>query len=63
MDFRKTPFDFKAAIPMAEAAEQMAVERLGGEPLAGSGFEDQTPEPDFQFDWAPPINQPEGGLR
>jgi len=23
----------------------------GGEPLEGSGFEAESPEPDFQFDW------------
>jgi hypothetical protein len=59
MDFRKTPFDLNPAIPTAEAA----VERLGGEPLAGSGFEDETPETGFQFDWTVPINLPEGGLQ
>jgi hypothetical protein len=63
MDFRKTPFDFNAAIPMVEAAARIAVERLGGEPLDGSGFEEEKSEPDFQFDWALPINQAEGGLR
>jgi hypothetical protein len=62
MDFRKTPFDFNAAIPMVEAAARIAVERLGGELLAGSGFEDEKPDPDFQFAWALPINQPEGGF-
>jgi hypothetical protein len=63
MDFCRTFFDFNASIPMVEAATRIAVERLGGEPLAGSGFEQESPESDFQFDWALPINQPEGGLR
>jgi hypothetical protein len=63
MDFRKTPFDSNAAIPMVEAAARIAVERLGGEPLAGSGFEDETPETGFLFDWGLPIEQSEGGLR
>ena len=46
-----------------DAAMRTAVERLGGEPLEGSGFEHETSEPDFQFDWTRPIDEPEGGLR
>jgi hypothetical protein len=57
----KTEFD--SNVPSVEAAIAAAVEHLGGEPLAGSGFEHETPEPDFQFEWALPIDQPEGGLR
>ena len=36
---------------------------LGGEPLEGSGFEAQTPEQDFQFDWSPLTDRSEGGVR
>jgi hypothetical protein len=32
---------------MSEQAKQ-ALSDLGGEPLAGSGFEDETPEPEFR---------------
>ena len=63
MEFRKKPFDLNASIPMVDAVTRIAVERVGGEPLAGSGFEEETPEPDFQFNWALRINVPEGGLR
>ncbi len=31
----------------AEAGSATSVEELGGEALAGSGFENETPEPDF----------------
>lgn len=40
-----------------------AVNLLGGEPLEGSGFEAQTPEPGFQFDWSRPIDRSEGGVQ
>ena len=26
---------------------EMAIEEIGGEPLEGSGFEDETPDPEF----------------
>jgi hypothetical protein len=59
MDFRKTMFDLKAA----EAAARAGIDHLGGEPLAGSGFEDETPETGFLFDWALPIDPHQGGLQ
>ena len=35
---------------------------LGGEPLDGSGFEREAPEPEFEFNWTL-IDQTRGGLR
>jgi hypothetical protein len=32
-----------------------ALDDLGGEPLAGSGFEDETPDPDFTDTAAAPV--------
>jgi hypothetical protein len=34
---------------------------LGGEPLEGSGFEAQEPEPGFQFDWPTATAHSKGG--
>jgi hypothetical protein len=34
--------------PVDSIANPNATEDLGGEPLEGSGFEDETPEPDFE---------------
>jgi hypothetical protein len=36
-------------IPMSEQAKQ-ALAEIGGEPLSGSGFEDEAPEPEFRGD-------------
>jgi hypothetical protein len=63
MNYRKNPFSTNAAGRKLDPATRTAVERLGGEPLEGSGFEDETPEPDFQLDWTGPIDRTEGGLR
>ena len=40
-----------------------ALDALGGEALEGSGFENEPPEPGFQFDWTQLKEEPEGGLR
>jgi len=37
------------------------VSLLGGEPLEGSGFETQDPEPGFQFDWPGSTVRSKGG--
>jgi hypothetical protein len=40
-----------------------AVDLFGGDPLEGSGFEAQTTEPGFQFNWSPLTDRSEGGVR
>ncbi len=63
MDNRKDSFDSNVAGRTLDLAKRSAVERLGGELLEGSDFEDETPEPEFQSDWTRPKDGPEGGLR
>ena len=46
----------------APDALQKALRHLGGEALEGSGFEHETPDPQFQFDWTR-LDQTPGGLR
>jgi hypothetical protein len=46
----------------ADAVQQAVLRNLGGEPLEGSGFEHETPDPQFQFDWTR-LDQIPGGLR
>ena len=53
--------DFPSKISAAEDHDEIAL--LGGEPLEGSGFEAQDPEPNFQFDLAKPLVQSQGGWR
>ena len=53
MDRPNAPLDFHRA----------AVDALGGVPLEGSGFENETPEREFQFDWTLLKDQSEGGLQ
>lgn len=40
-----------------------AVELLGGEPLEGSGFEHEIPDPTFQFDLTQLKDRSKGDLR
>jgi hypothetical protein len=56
----------ESAAPGLNAPQRAVLELLGGEQLQGSGFEHETPEPQFQFDWPAdhdPKNQDRGGLR
>ena len=64
MDFPNTPFDLpkKFNTPNLDALNRVTVDLLGGEALE-AGFEDETPEPDFQFDWTLPKHQLKGGLQ
>jgi hypothetical protein len=61
MDIPNSARDFPRKSPALDSYK--AVDLLGGEPLEGSGFEAQTPEPGFQFDWSPPIDRSEGGVQ
>jgi hypothetical protein len=47
----------KRNIPASKRLEQKALDAIGGEPLEGSGFEDETPEPEFK------AQEPEGEPR
>jgi hypothetical protein len=40
--------------PTSEKLRQ-AMESIGGEPLEGSGFEDETPEPEFSGTFSAPV--------
>jgi hypothetical protein len=63
MDFPNAPLDFSKNLTARKIdALGRAVELLGGELLEGSGFEGETPAPEFQFDWTLPEDQSEGGL-
>jgi len=59
------PFAFSKKLTgrRIDALDRSARDLLGGEPLEGSGFEDEPPVPDFEFDWAPAKDQIEGGLQ
>jgi hypothetical protein len=65
MNFPNTPLDFtrNSIARKHDALDRVAVDLLGGEPLEGSGFEGETPAPDFAFDWTLPKDQIEGGLQ
>jgi hypothetical protein len=65
MSVPNASFDFSAKLTTRkiEALDRSTVDLLGGEPLEGSGFEDETPAPDFEFDWTPAKDQIEGGLQ
>ena len=52
-----TPANLSAA-----EALQKAFLHLDGEALGGSGFENETPDPQFRFDWTR-LDQTSGGLR
>jgi hypothetical protein len=51
--------DFRSKIATDSSDDDLGL--LGGEPLEGSGFEAQNPEPNFEFDWSRPTVPPEGG--
>ena len=57
------PFDLLVnfTAPTPDPVNRHALNLLGGEPLEGSGFEDETPVAAFQFDWNVPNDQSEGG--
>ena len=65
MNFPNNPFDFARNLTARkrDALDPAAVDLLGGEPLEGSGFEGEIPEPDFAFDRTLPKGQIEGGLQ
>ena len=65
MDFPNAPLHFhrKFTARTLEASNKAAVDLLGGEALEGSGFEEETPEPEFQFDWTQLKDESEGGLQ
>ena len=46
----------------ADAVQQAILRNLGGEPLEGSGFEKETSDSAFQFDWTR-LDQIPGALR
>ena len=50
------------SVPDPDAVQHAVLRDLGGESLKGSGFEHETPDPQFQFDWTR-LNQTTGGLR
>jgi hypothetical protein len=64
MDITNARFDFprKFTAPTLDTANRAAVDGLGGEELEGSGFEDEMPEAEFQFDWTV-RDQSEGDLQ
>jgi len=57
-----TPSDSPWNLSTADAVQQAVLRHLGGEPLEGSGFEHETPDPQFQFDWTR-LDQTPGDLR
>ena len=61
MTVSKERRDFPSKPPVLESYH--FVNLLGGEPLEGSGFETQSPEPGFQFDWSPLTDRFKGGVR
>jgi hypothetical protein len=61
MPVPNTPSDTPGNLSAADALQQ-ALLHLGGEPLEGSGFEQETPDPQYQFDWTR-LDQTPGGLR
>ena len=61
MPVLNTPSDSSGNLSAADALQQ-ALRHLGGEALEGSGFEHETPEPAFQFDWTR-LDKTPGGLR
>jgi hypothetical protein len=65
MDFPNNQFDFSgnSTAHKRDALHRATLDLLGGEPLEGSGFEGETPAPDFAFDWTLPKDQIEGGLQ
>jgi hypothetical protein len=63
MDFPNNQFFKKLNERQLDAFHRATVDLLGGEPLEGSGFEGETPAPDFAFDWTLPKDQIEGGLQ
>jgi hypothetical protein len=56
------PPDSADNLSAADAVQQAVLRNLGGESLEGSGFEHETPDPQFQFDWTR-LDQTPGGLR
>jgi hypothetical protein len=62
MQSAKSPLDLSrsSAAPTRDSFDRASIDRLGGEPLEGSGFEQEVPDPQFGFDWT---HQDEGGLR
>ena len=65
MNFPNTPFESprKSIDSPLDAVNKAVVDLLGGEPLEGSGFEAEMPEPGFQFDWMMPKKPSKGGSR
>lgn len=61
MDFPNPARDFPRKSPTLDGSNR-PVDLLAGEPLQGSGFEDEKPEPDFQFDWHLPTDRSAGGI-
>ena len=65
MPVPNAPSDFSKNLTARkiEALDRSILDLLGGEPLEGSGFEDETPTADFEFDWTAAKDQIEGGLQ
>ena len=63
MDFPKSARDYAENPAPTDSSSRAALDRLGGQPLEGSGFEAERPEPDFQFDWTLPPDQSRGGAQ
>jgi len=64
MDFFNAPLDFSrnSLARKRETVDRAAVDLLGSEPLEGSGFEKETPAPEFEYDWRPAEDQIKGVL-
>jgi hypothetical protein len=63
MDLPNARPDFRREFTAHDGPNRAAVDIVGGETLEGSGFENEPPEPEFQFDWTPLKHQSEGGLQ
>ena len=58
---KKGDFTSQSQIPVKDALNPKTDDLVGGEPLEGSGFENEIAEPDFEFDWTLASEQTQGG--
>jgi hypothetical protein len=65
MDLRNASSDFRSKLTGStrDGSNRAAVDGLGGETLEGSGFENETPDPEFQFNRTLLEHPSEGGLQ
>jgi len=63
MDFSSSASDFPAKSPTLDSIHRAAIDLVGGELLQGSGFEDEKPDSDFEFDWSLPTDRSTGGIQ